>query len=371
MATLQELEANRLQTIQQMANLEAVIKATTNPTQKAALEAARVNLVKQYEGVQSQINAATQPTPVVNSTPVSPATPASAPAAAGQTPDEVPTLLGEVTVTATPITDDTPPAPVPTVVALSRPTGDWRARLQLAPGSDYLYNAADADNGILGPLKATNGVVFPYTPQVDLMYRAEYAESKLTHSNWKAYHYTGSMVDALQVTGTFTAQDNREAAYLLAVIHFFKSATKMFYGQDFERGSPPPVLFFSAFGEHQYNNSPVLLKDFNYSILPDVDFIRTVPGVMTGGTTSVVSDATRRTNPLTSALARLERIGLGRGGSKASQAQPARTSTKPSYVPSKIAITLTLLPIQSRVQMSKEFSLKDYASGKLVTKGFF
>jgi hypothetical protein len=370
MATLQELEARRLQTIKQMADVQAVINNTTNPAQKAALQQGQQGLVKQYQAIQTELDAVKQPAPVVNNT--------TAPVPVGPTESELAGLRSSPEPVAGPTESElaglrTSPTPavVPTIVALSRPSGDWRARLQLAPGSDYLYNAADADNGILGPLKATNGVVFPYTPQVDLMYRAEYAESKLTHSNWKAYHYTGSMVDALQVTGTFTAQDNREAAYLLAVIHFFRSSTKMFYGQDFERGSPPPVLFFSAFGEHQYNNSPVLLKDFNYSILPDVDFIRTVPGVMTGGTTSVISDATRRTNPLTSALSRLERIGLGRGGSKATQAQPTRASTKASYVPSRISITLTLLPIQSRVQMSKEFSLKDYASGKLVTKGFF
>ena len=48
-------------------------------------------------------------------------------------------------------------------------TGDWRVRLSLASQSNYLYNLPN-DAGILAPLKATNGVIFPYTPTVNVTY---------------------------------------------------------------------------------------------------------------------------------------------------------------------------------------------------------
>jgi hypothetical protein len=43
----------------------------------------------------------------------------------------------------------------------------------------------------------------------------------------------------------------------------------------------------------------------------------------------------------------------------------------PTYVPSKIDIDLTLLPVQSRQQVSKQFSLKNFANGNLLKGGFW
>jgi hypothetical protein len=66
-------------------------------------------------------------------------------------------------------------------------------------------------------------------------YKANYQPYDLTHSNYRGYFYKNSAIDAINLRGTFTAQDTTEANYLLAVIHFFRSVTKMFYGQDAER----------------------------------------------------------------------------------------------------------------------------------------
>ena len=51
-------------------------------------------------------------------------------------------------------------------------TSDWRVRLALAQGADYLYKARSP--GILAPLAATDGVVFPYTPGINISYAANY-----------------------------------------------------------------------------------------------------------------------------------------------------------------------------------------------------
>ena len=144
--------------------------------------------------------------------------------------------------------------------------GDWRVRLRLAPGAQYLYKAPAP--GILQPLNVTDGIIFPYTPQIDTAYRANYSQYDLTHSNYRGYFYQNSYVDAINLRATFTAQDTNEANYLLAVITFLKAATKMFYGGDAERGSPPPLVYLSGLGEYQFNEHPCLIQQFNYN-LPD------------------------------------------------------------------------------------------------------
>ena len=67
---------------------------------------------------------------------------------------------------------------------------DWRVRISLGEGSDKLYK--DGNRGILAPLADTDGVVFPYTPTIQVNYTANYNSTDLTHSNMRANFYQGS-----------------------------------------------------------------------------------------------------------------------------------------------------------------------------------
>ncbi len=140
--------------------------------------------------------------------------------------------------------------------------GDWRVRLSLAPSAGYLYKAQNP--GILGPLQKTDGVIFPYIPQIQVTYAAHYDPADLTHSNYKIFQYKNSSVDQLSITCDFTAQDTEEANYMLAVIHFFRSVTKMFYGQDEipKPGTPPPLCYLSGMGDFQFDRHPLAISSF-------------------------------------------------------------------------------------------------------------
>jgi hypothetical protein len=252
--------------------------------------------------------------------------------------------------------------------------GDWRVRLRLAPNSNYLYNAPDCGQ-VLWPLRNTDGVIFPYTPTIDTAYKANYDAYDLTHSNYRGYFYKNSYVDQINLKATFTAQDTAEANYLLAVIHFFRSATKMFYGQDSERGSPPPLTYLSGLGDFQFNEHPCVVSQFNYNLPADVNYIR-AQSVVTNGT-NLLNARTRQTvygNPLSYALQRLQTLGQGinKGALDAPFApQGSLGAANPTYVPTKIDISLVLLPMQSRQQVSKQFSVRDFAKGNLLRGGFW
>ena len=257
-------------------------------------------------------------------------------------------------------------------------TGDWRVRISLAESSDYLYNAPFLEEGILAPLKATFGVIFPYTPKIDISYRATYSTADLTHSNYRNYFYQGSAVDSVRITGTFTAQDTVEANYMLAVIHFFRSATKMFYGQDAQRGAPPPLLFISGLGEYQLNNHPCVLSSFDYNLPADVDYIRA--GSPNNNGTDLLKRRTSTqnnlpTNPISGALSRLTNIlnpqGIQKGGIVYQNPPSNLSKNSPTYVPTKLDISLNLYPVVTRSQASKQFSLKQFANGDLVKQGFW
>lgn len=248
--------------------------------------------------------------------------------------------------------------------------GDWRVRLRLAPQADYLYRAKDP--GILQPLAVTDGIIFPYTPAIDTSYRANYETYDLTHSNYRGYFYKNSYVDAINLKATFTAQDTNDANYLLAVITFLKSVTKMFYGQDAQRGAPPPLVYLSGLGDFQFNEHPCVVSQFQYNLPDNVDYIRS--GSPNNVGLNFINRRDRQsvaTNSIFGSINRLAAAFLTKGGLTGPDRPPTLGLNRPTYVPTKMDINLTLLPVQSRQQVSKQFSVKSFASGDLIKGGFW
>ncbi len=235
---------------------------------------------------------------------------------------------------------------------------DWRVRLSLAADANYLYRADDP--GILSPLADTKGVVFPYTPLISVNYSASYDQSTVTHSNYKIFQYQGSAVDSISITCDFTAQDVFEANYLLAVIHFFRAATKMFYGQDQDPkpGTPPPLCYLFGLGGFQFEAHPLAITAFNYSLPNDVDYIPTTTS--SGGGVPVTTYTTG-----TGAVRELP-PGVQAGGTRPSANFDTGASETVTYVPTKIQLSISCIPIVSRNSISNRFSFKEYATGRLL-----
>lgn len=240
---------------------------------------------------------------------------------------------------------------------------DWRVRLTLAPSAKYLYKADKP--GILGPLAQTDGVIFPYTPSVSVAYNAAYESSDLVHSNYKIYNYKNSSVDNITISCDFTAQDTNEANYLLAVIHFFRSVTKMFYGRDENprNGVPPPLCYMSGLGTFQFDNHPLVITNFTYTLPTDVDYIRA--GSQTNEPGNNVGQQTPPVNNDSAAYQRIISSGLGQRTPNFVR-QAASINSDATYVPTKINLSISCIPVVSRNDISNRFSLKDYATGALL-----
>jgi len=254
----------------------------------------------------------------------------------------------------------------------ARQQEDWRVRLQLAPSANYLYNDPSIKQGdLLYPLKATNGVIFPYTPVINSAYRANYDPSDVAHSNYKMYFYKNSSVDELTIQADFTAQDTTEALYMLAVIHFFRSVTKMFYGKDAgpTAGTPPPLCYLFGYGQYQYSDHPLLVSSFTYNLPNDVDYIRAGSTTQWAGQ-NVGSYGTKPTTPA-SVLDRLLGNNLKKGGISKEPTFSQLSNSQATYVPTKLSISLSLLPIVTRYDIANNFSVTEYAKGKLFKGGIW
>jgi hypothetical protein len=234
---------------------------------------------------------------------------------------------------------------------------DWRVRLALAPGANYLYAAPNP--GILQPLKDSKGVIFPYTPSVSVAYAAAYSQDPLVHSNYKMFQYSSSSVDSVTLTCDFTAQDTFEANYILAVIHFFRTMTKMFYGQDTNpiAGTPPPLCYMFGMGGYQFAAHPLAITGFQYTLPTDVDYIPTTSSAVAGATQSAGTSVPQNKTG--------GKVGFG-GTPPGPSLNPAPRTTETTWVPTKIQLSISCLPMTSRNNVSKQFSVADYATGKLI-----
>jgi hypothetical protein len=146
----------------------------------------------------------------------------------------------------------------------------------------------------------------------------------------------------------------------------------MFYGQDKNRGMPPPVVFLTGLGEYQFNNHPCAITSMHYNLPNDVDYIPC-------GKPAGVAPLTEKIGKQDTPTARTAGIDAGKGGKpkvqgKLNSAQEQGIPdpyTKATYVPTKIDINFTMIPINTRDQVSSEFSLEEYANGSLLTKGLW
>jgi hypothetical protein len=152
-------------------------------------------------------------------------------------------------------------------------------------GMDPLF-----ENPILSPLMAHGGILFPYSPTISHIQQVNWQTLPLTHTNYQPQVFVNTQNPRINISeAKFTATTQEDAEYLLAVLFFFKMVTKMNFGKnDPMRGTPPPVLELSGYGESQYQNVPVVIANINYTYPNDVDYISVNPSYYSNDTAELV-----------------------------------------------------------------------------------
>ncbi len=123
-------------------------------------------------------------------------------------------------------------------------------------------------------LTDTNGVIFPYTPNISLTYKANYTQQEgIIHNNFPYQAYKNSSIEDITIQAEFTVQTNPEGQYWLAAMNFFKTATKMFYGKSQPVGFPPVLCQLSGYGTEILPNVPVIIKSFQVDLKDSVQYM--------------------------------------------------------------------------------------------------
>jgi hypothetical protein len=191
-------------------------------------------------------------------------------------------------------------------------SADWRVRIR-APIAQ-LFPESVGTNGLLQPLVATNGMIWPYLPNITITTKANYKPENPTHNNFAYNFYQNSNVEAIQIAGEFSVQNSTDGLYWIAATMFLRTATKMFYGQGDFAGNPPIICTLSGYGTHVFNDIPVVVTSFSVDLKDDVNYIQ------------------------------------------------VDVNGSPTWVPAMSTISVTLSPMYNR-QVMRSFSLQKFAAG--------
>ena len=225
---------------------------------------------------------------------------------------------------------------------------DQKVKLVAKPGNPFPFS------GLLAPLRSglgsnNGGVVFPYTPTIQISHNANYGAFDITHGMYAPNYYVNTPTPTISLTAMFTANSVSEAKYMIAAIHFFKTCVKSDFGEQRRAtaGTPPPILNFSSYGSVHAKNTPVIVTNFGYTLTEDVDYVTIEEDAMADGMTAedqTIFDA---------------------GADFIEDFSPGSKISVPTQV---------LLSIELRVQyppssVRKEFNIQDFANGSLL-KGY-
>lgn len=196
--------------------------------------------------------------------------------------------------------------------------------IQLSPGSENDWRVRITcdweifNSPLFKPLESTGGVVFPYLPNISVTSKANYNTPDSIHTNYPFHAYKNSLIEDITIAGEFTAENELEAAYWISATTFFKTATKMFFGQGEYAGSPPIICNLTGYGSSVFDKIPVVITTFTVDLKDDTNYIR------------------------------------------------CNTFGTNTWVPAVSSVSVTVKPIYNRRRL-RQFSLVEYAKGEMVS----
>ena len=250
---------------------------------------------------------------------------------------------------------------------------DWRVRLSVPGGTIF------DGSSVFSPLKQAGGLVFPYTPTINIGSSAKYDSVSPIHNNYPFLAYQNSQPDTITISAPFFVEDSVQASYWLAAVHFLRASTKMFTGDSQPAGNPPVILALNGYGDYVFKNVPVVVTNFSVSLDAGSDYIGTTAG-QTGGlfgggmSLAGVAGTAAGVASMTGGIPGVQKL-AGQVATVAGAAASVKNFlgnlgigniTGTTHVPTKSTITVTLQVAYSRESV-RTFSLQKFVNGDFMT----
>jgi hypothetical protein len=219
---------------------------------------------------------------------------------------------------------------------------------------------------------------FPYTPQIEYGQEVKYDSYAMTHTNYQTYGYGRTENPSISMTCKFSAHTSDHFNLSAYALRFLRTYTKMNYGRtDPDRGLPPRILRFFAYGNQVFDNVPVVISKFSMTFPEDIDYVR---GKVDPDSDLYKDIETVRRPEIATTDPNRNNAGAGQSTPGFAATDERRvdtpemviTGTRPKeiYLPVVFTISISLLVQQNLYTTVNKFNLQDFAAGKLNSKGY-
>lgn len=212
------------------------------------------------------------------------------------------------------------------------------------------------------PINGLNKLEFPFTPQIDYSQDVRHESYALAHTNYQPNAYSRTENPNISLSCKFAAHTPEHFAQSNMALKFLRTYSKMNYGRnDNQRGIPPRLLRFFAYGDAIFNNVPVYIGKFNVLFPEDVDYVSGY----------VYPDAKQHGSDN-----RLTKLGTGNNTRNISKSTADIHTTNDDMqvtkvsLPSLFTVNITLVTQYNLHTTVNEFTLEKFAKGQLNSKGY-
>ena len=244
---------------------------------------------------------------------------------------------------------------------------DWRVRLSIANWTSF------RSSPVLKPLIDAGGLIFPYTPTINISSNSTYTGITTTHTNYTHQAFARSDPGSIKINAPMYVEDAGQALYWIAAVHYLRSLTKMFSGNDMKAGNPPPIVQLNGYGNYVFKNVPVVITNFTCSLSNDCDYIGVeVVGSMAGqlegltdsisGVSNALGSSFSVLSPVTNVVSGLSNTAGQIAGVMGAFGVGGTVSGGVTHVPTKSTLDINLQPVYSRTS-SRKFSLDRFVTG--------
>jgi hypothetical protein len=222
------------------------------------------------------------------------------------------------------------------------------------------------------PIANLERLNFPYTPQIDYSQDVKHEIYGLTHTNYQPYAYTRSENPSINLSCKFSAHTESHFAMAEQALRFLRTYSKMNYGRkDSQRGLPPRILNFFAYGATVFNDVPVYISKFNMVFPEDIDYVTGTfdsKGQLVSG--SRIKEAPSGVQTRDPKVPSTQVQNQDTTGATSPAGEVKNNQTYEISLPVLFTVNISLLVQQNLHQTVNEFTLEKFATGELMSKGY-
>jgi hypothetical protein len=225
------------------------------------------------------------------------------------------------------------------------------------------------------PIAGLNRLDFPFTPQIDYGQDIKHEIYGLTHTNYQPYAFTRSENPTINISCKFSAHTESHFASTEKALRFLRTYSKMNYGRkDTQRGLPPRILNFFAYGATVFNDVPVYISKFNMVFPEDIDYVTGTfdsSGQLVSG--SRIKDTSPGVKTRDPRVASTNVQNQDTTGATTDTQSGTVVNNKQTYeisLPILFTVNISLIIQQNLHKTVNEFTLEKFATGELMTQGY-